>query len=365
MNGPLNETLACFLFKDADPLRDPVRSVPSNLSSLIRRLALLLLSGATSLRAQPAAPIAHGTVHTDTIWSQALGTPKQLVVYLPPSYARPESAGRRYPVAVYLHGAWGSEVDWTAQGHMAATMDSLVARGMREMIVVMPDGDDGWWTTWHGLNDVAACRRTPRQENADTYCVPWPKYDDYVVHDVLTHTDSAYRTVPQRASRAIAGLSMGGYGAISIAARNSRTFAVSASHSGVLRPALMSDSSTLVTTGTVTVRDARTRDEFRTTAGRRWEHITPAFGSDSVSWMSRDPTKLIERARRSGDTIPALFVDVGTEDYLLAMSRSFRDNMAALGVPLRYAEWSGRHDWAYWRAHLSESLQFIAERLIP
>ncbi len=329
------------------------------------RGALLLLLCVAPLRAQPAATVAHGTVRTDTIWSQALGITKQLVVYLPPSYTRPDNVGKRYPLAVYLHGAWGSEVDWTAQGRLAATMDSLVARGMREMIVVMPDGDDGWWTTWHGLNDVAACRRTPRNENADTYCVPWPKYDDYVVHDVLAYTDSAYRTVPQRASRAIAGLSMGGYGAISIAARNPRTFSVAASHSGVLRPALMADSSALATTGTVTLRDARTRDELRATSGGRWERIEPAFGSDSVSWMSRDPSRLIVRARSRGDTLPALFVDVGTEDYLLAMSRSFRDNMAALGVPLRYAEWSGRHDWAYWRAHLPESLQYIAERLVP
>ena len=331
----------------------------------IARVALLLVSCAAALRAQTAATVAQGTVRTDTIWSQALGITKQVVVYLPPSYTRPDAAGRRYPVAVYLHGAWGSEVDWTAQGRMAATMDSLVARGMREMIVVMPDGDDGWWTTWHRLNDVAACRRTPRQENADTYCVPWPKYDDYVVHDVLAHTDSAYRTLPRRASRAIAGLSMGGYGAISIAVRHPRTFAVAASHSGVLRPALMTDSSTVATTGAVTVRDARTRDELRAASGGRWERIEPAFGSDSVSWMSRDPSRLIERARRRGDTLPALFVDVGTDDYLLAMSRSFRDNMSALGVPLRYAEWSGRHDWAYWRTHLVESLQFIAERLVP
>jgi S-formylglutathione hydrolase FrmB len=328
---------------------------------------LLLLCAVTAVRAQsagaPGAP--HGTVRTDTMWSQALGVTKQLMVYLPPSYSRPESATRRYPVAVYLHGSFGSEVDWIAQGRLAQTMDSLIATGMREMIVVMPDGDDGWWTTWNALNDVAACRRTPRTENADTYCVPWPKYDDYVVHDVLAHTDSLYRTVAQRASRAIAGLSMGGYGAISIAARNPSVFAVAASHSGELRPALMADSSTLATTGSVTLRDARTRDELRAASGGRWERIAPAFGTDSVSWMSRDPSRLIERAMRRGDALPAWFVDVGAEDSRLPMNRSFRDRMTVLGVPLQYAEWGGRNDWKYARAHLPESLRFIAERLTP
>lgn len=303
-----------------------------------------------------------GVVRTESLWSQALGITKKLVVYLPPSYADAVPS-RRYPLAVYLHGAFGSEIDWTVQGSLAATMDSLVEAGMPEMIVVMPDGDDGWWTTWHGLNDVSACRRTPRQENADTYCVPWPKYDDYVVHDVLAFADSAFRTVPTRGARAIAGLSMGGYGAISIAARHPQTFSVAVSHSGVLRPALMADSSTIASTGAVTMRDARTRDELRSASGARWQRIEPAFGSDSVSWMSRDPSRLIERLRARGDPLPSLFVDVGTEDYLLPMNRSFRDRMAALQVPLRYAEWPGRHDWPYWRAHLAEGLRFIAERL--
>jgi putative tributyrin esterase len=97
----------------------------------------------------------------------------------------------------------------------------------------------------------------------------------------------------------------------------------------------------------------------------RWEHIAPAFGTDSVSWMSRDPARLIERMLQRGDVLPSLYIDIGTEDGLLPMNRSFRDRMAELHVPVVYAEWGGRHDWAYWRAHLPESLRFIAERLVP
>ncbi|HYW49873.1 MAG TPA: alpha/beta hydrolase-fold protein, partial [Gemmatimonadaceae bacterium] len=243
------------------------------MSSRLLRLLLLITTCVVTVQAQDAPAVRKGRVESKAFRSQALGITKTLVVYLPPSYDDAASATLRYPVAVYLHGAFGSEGDWTVQGRLAETMDSLVAGGMREMIIVMPDGDDGWWTTWHGLNDVAACRRQPRQENADTYCVPWPKYDDYVTHDVLALTDSLYRTRPGRASRAIAGLSMGGYGAISIAARNPSLFVAAASHSGVLRPALMTDSST----GAVTQRDARTRDELRAVSGGRWERIERAF----------------------------------------------------------------------------------------
>ena len=335
------------------------------MTARILRILFAVTLSAHAAQAQAVTAPRRGTVRIDSVRSQALGVTKQLVIYLPPSYDASPAATRRYPVAVYLHGIWGSETDWTAQGALANTMDSLVAVGMREMIVVMPDGDDGWWTTWHALNDVAACRRTPRQENADSYCVPWPKYDDYVVHDVLAFTDAAFRTLPRRESRAIAGLSMGGYGAISIAARHPLTFSVAASHSGVLRPAQMTDSSTVPTTGRVTMRDARTRDELRTAAGARWTRMEPIFGADSVSWIARDPTHLVQQLLRRGDPLPALFVDIGTEDDLLSMNRSFRENMQALHVPLTYAEWSGGHDWAYWRAHLPESLRFIAERLAP
>jgi putative tributyrin esterase len=349
--------------RDADPmnLRQLERGLPVFSRFVCSSLAIALCAVLASGQGAPTVPV--GTVQSHTMWSQALGVRKDVVVYLPPSYATDAAAGRRYPVAVFLHGVWGSERDWTARGALATTMDSLIATGMSEMVIVMPDGDNGWWTTWNGLIDLPACRRTPRQENADTFCVPWAKYDDYVVHDVVAFADSAFRTLATRETRAVAGLGMGGYGAISIAARAPETFSVAASHSGFLRPALMTDSSSLVATGTVRMRDASTRDELRMLSGARWELMAPAFGTDSISWMARDPVRLIERLLARGAKPPALFADVGSADAVLPMNRAFRDQMARLHVPLQYAEWSGRNDWTYWRAHLPESLQFIAARI--
>src|ERR1017187_2501097 len=107
---------------------------------------LLALSVAVHSRPEPVVTDSlHGSVVTDTLWSQALGAKKAVVVYLPPSYAN--AIARRYPVAYYLHGLTGSEVDWTRSGHLNEVMDSLVMAGGPEMIVVMPDGDDGWYTT--------------------------------------------------------------------------------------------------------------------------------------------------------------------------------------------------------------------------
>jgi putative tributyrin esterase len=294
-------------------------------------------------------------VVTDSVRSQALGVTKAMMVYLPRSYDTDPT--RRYPVAIYLHGLSGRETDWVVHGRMRQTMDSLTANGLPEMIVVMPDGDDGWWTTWHTLADVAACRRTRRDENADTYCVPWPKYDDYVARDLVAHIDSTYRTVAARNARAIAGLSMGGYGAITIAARYPQVFAAAASHSGTLRPLLLTDS--------VPLRDARTPLEIRA-AGEsqaRWELMRPAFGPDSVSWTNRDPAHLIAHCLRRGCSLPALYVDCGTDDRRLPMSRRFRSAMEQAGVSVTYAEAPGGHNWSYWSAMLPRSLRFLASRM--
>jgi hypothetical protein len=66
----------------------------------------------------------------------------------------------------------------------------LTATGKPEAIVVMPDGDDSWYTTWNGLIDAAVCRSdTTRREPAASYCVPWPHYDDYIAHDIIAHVD--------------------------------------------------------------------------------------------------------------------------------------------------------------------------------
>jgi S-formylglutathione hydrolase FrmB len=299
---------------------------------------------------------AQSTVLTDTLHSHALGTRKALVVYLPPSYAR--EPARRYPVAYYLHGHWGSETDWTRQGALAATMDSLVAAGMPEMIVVMPDGDDGWYTTWNSLGRWRACMDGPspgpHAEPRESYCVPWPKYDDYIARDLVAYVDSSYRTRAGRAHRGIAGLSMGGYGAVTLALSYPDVFTAAWSHSGFLATMLVGDGPG--------AREARSIEELRERRRGTWYSMGPAFGEDTIGWRARDPATLVRRALARGP-LPALGFDVGRDDYLLAHSRAFARTLDSLGVRHDYAEHPGRHDWTYWRAHLPESATWLARRI--
>jgi S-formylglutathione hydrolase FrmB len=324
------------------------------------RTFVLLLCVASSLAGQ-APPGAHGTVITDTLWSQSLGTRKAVVVYLPPSYgARPE---RRYPVAYYLHGLTGRETDWTAQGHIDAVLDSLISRGMPEMIIVMPDGDDGWYTTWNSLGDQAACRaHPPQRESAATYCVAWPHYDDYIARDVVQFTDRKYRTVAERAHRAIAGLSMGGYGAMALSIGYPDVFGAAASHSGVLSPLFAGPEPF-----DGHPQWASSGEALEKGWGQLWASIGPAFGHDTIGWAARDPgRRLVKLVAKNGvGAAPALFVDCGTEDGLINQSRVFRWQAEQLGVTVTYHEWPGERNWVYWRAHVPESLVWLAAHIAP
>jgi S-formylglutathione hydrolase FrmB len=308
----------------------------------------------------PAVNAACGQVRPDSLFSHALGVEKRVLVYLPPSYQRDRA--RRYPVAYYLHGAWGAEDNWVTLGRIDRTMDSLVAAGLAEMILVLPDGDDGWYTTWNALNTTASCRAdTVRREPADTYCVTWPKYDEYIARELVAYVDSSYRTLPERRHRGIAGLSMGGYGAISLALRYPDLFAAAASHSGVLSPRYAGP----VPYGSPT-RYAATVDTIRRRyAPGLWALMRPVFGGDTIGWRARDPAVHARHLVASRGRAPALFVDVGRDDPFLEQNRAFRADVTALGMPVKYVEWPGKHDWVYWRMHVVESLAWMAGIVAP
>ncbi len=314
------------------------------------------LSALLVAAAAPVVPLAHdtGTVRADSLTSAALGVRKRVLVYLPPSYGH--DARRRYPVVYLLHGLWGDETNWTQLGRANAAMDSLVAAGGREMIVVMPDGDDGWYTTWARPADRAACvADTARTEPAASYCVAAGRYDDYVAHDVVRHVDGRYRTIARRDGRAIAGLSMGGYGAVTLALRHPELFAAAASHSGILAPL------TITPRGASTPGETASTDALRAFYGALYPTMVPAFGATVADWRARDPGRLLTRAA----TRVALFIDVGADDPWVAQSRAFRAAAERAGARVAYAEWPGGHTWAYWRAHVPASLAWLAARLAP
>ena len=321
---------------------------PSSVRLLV--VALALAAAAPLAARQP-----RGQVRVQTFFSAALGVEKHFVVYLPPSYGR--ESHRRFPVAYYLHGLIGNEGDWITLGAIDRVADSLIAAGMPEMILVMPDGDDSWYTNWETPRGFAPCMAdTALSRAATTYCVEHERYDDYVADDLVAHVDSAFRTLATRVHRGVAGLSMGGYGAIALALRHPDRFAAAASHSGVLSLLYAGPHPVALPAQYITSSDSLG-------LARRGGSIGLAFGTDTTGWYANDPARLARKLHAASGPMPALSIDVGTEDGLVDQNRAFHWELGQLGIVHAYAEWPGKHDWRYWPAHVGESLRFLADHI--
>ena len=319
------------------------------------------LGVATLLAATPTDPTRppHGAVLVERFFAPSLGVTKHYLVYLPPSYAGTPT--RRYPVAYYLHGLSGSESDWVSLAGIDVIADSLIAGGMSEMILVMPDGDDGWYTNWATPRGYDECANgAARDRAAPTFCVNTPRYEDYVSRDLVRHVDSTYRTLADRRHRGIAGLSMGGYGAVMLALDHPDLFAAAASHSGVLSPMYAGPHPFAPP-----ARYFTSIDSLEVAWGGVWPSVAPAFGSALAAWEARDPARRARRLKTTGDPIPALFMDTGTQDGLADQSRALHAELTSMDIAHVYGEWPGKHDWKYWHAHVGESMRWLAQQISP
>lgn len=314
---------------------------------------LLLLVAVQATSALPA----HGRVDTVHLHSTALGVDKSVLVYLPPSY---DTSGRSYPSLYYLHGGGGNERTWLDRFHIGLVVDSLIATGLPEAILVLPDGDTGYWTDW--VNPTGFANRCATdsmlialQEQAATWCVKYGRYETYVASEVVPVVDHHYRTARDRDQRGIAGVSMGGYGAFFLALRHPDLWAAAVSHSGVLQPLYI---------GPHPFKHppmyASNVDEILAAwDGNRRPLFIAEFGSDTATWWARDPLRQLMRLLRQHQRLPLLYFDVGTSDRFADQSRAFADTLRRLGIEYRFAEWPGGHDWTYWGAHAPAGLVWL------
>lgn len=288
-----------------------------------------------------------GSVRGGAFYARALGVEKHFMVYLPPSY---ETSGRRrYPVAYYLHGLSGTETDWLSRAAIDAVADSLIGAGLPEAIIVMPDGDDSWYSVPAAPMPYATCRDSIRSESPERGCVKASHYDDYIARDLVRYVDAHYRTLADRAHRGIGGLSMGGYGAVKLALQYPEVFAAAASHSGVLSPRLIGA-------------NAFTPPQYAASADTLLRLKLPGptiFGHDMTRWMDNDPAILAARLQKADGPMPAIYMDVGSSDPFLHQNQAFDFELRRLGIRHAYHEYSGTHNWRFWSTHVPQSLAWM------
>ncbi len=252
-----------------------------------------------------------------TLRTPAVAGPTTVRVLLPSGYRK---GTRRYPVLYLLHGAVDDYRSWTDKG------DAEALTAGRPLIVVMPDSGPGggyvnWWNG--GLQGP-------------------PAWETYHVRQLIPFVDRRFRTVGRRAGRAVAGLSMGGFGAVSYAARHPDLFTAAAAFSGA------------VDTGNAAIR-AVTSDVVY---GPRDTQQVRQRGSNPVDLAPN--LRGLQLTLRTGNGQaggPLGGGPDGVETVVHGANVTLHQRLRSLGIPHLWDDYGpGAHTWPYWRRDLQRTL---------
>lgn len=290
------------------------------MQALTVSLALLAGAGAAGIemgqtRPRSTAPAsAASRLREETLHSKALGRTLRYRVLVPEGYG---AALRRYPVLYLLHGLTGDYTDWSTRTNLAS-----YSRGL-PLVIVMPEGESSWYTN-------AA---------AD----PASRFEDYLAVDLVADVEAKYDAIRSRHGRAIAGLSMGGYGAVKIALKRPAQFMFAASFSGAL---------------------AAARDPaFGSQRGAAYENLPRIFGpGDSDTRRTNDVYALAAALRPAA--APYVYLDCGTGDGFLDSNRELAAVLRKAGLAYEYHEYPGGHSWDYWDARIRDVLPLLMRKLV-
>ncbi|MCC7309186.1 MAG: esterase family protein [Acidobacteria bacterium] len=278
-------------------------------------VGLLQISPAFGAPQQPVLA-ASNPVETHKLASKLMGRDMPYRVILPADYASDAAASTRYPVLFLLHGLYGHYDNWTDK-----TAIEDYAAGFK-FIIVTPEGADGWYT--------------------DSVSVPNDKYESYIVKELLPEVDKKFRTIGDRGHRAIAGLSMGGYGSLKFGLKYPDLFVLAGSFSGALGATSYTEKST----------------------GAIAKSIDLVYGPpDSETRKANDIFKLVrDLTPEKQKALPFIYLDCGTEDFLFQSNRNLDSLLIEKKVPHEYRELPGIHDWKYWDQQVKQFLQ-VADRM--
>jgi enterochelin esterase-like enzyme len=259
---------------------------------------------ATSMNALPewVGPI-RGRFVEQSFYSRALGREMPYYVYLPPDY---DDAGRAYPVLYLLHGASGDFGEWPAIGFVDTVDRAILARDVEPFIVVIPQGDFGYW-----LNHAKG----------------GPRWGDYVTKDLVSHVDGTYRTQRRPYRRAIGGLSMGASGGLVQAFTHPEVFGVVGANS----PSLRTDNSLI------------------------------DFLGEDEEFAQRDPFTLARTA--PGLETLQIWLDIGEEDPWYPRALMLHETLLEQGIDHEWNTWPGDHDGEYWVTHIPDYVRFYSHAL--
>lgn len=257
--------------------------------------------------------------------SATLSKEVEYSIYLPPDY---ETSNRRYPVLYLLHGYTDDETGWTQFGEAHLIANRVTENGeAAPMIIVMPDAGVTWYiNSFDGKT----------------------KYEDFFIKELIPHIDATYRTRTTKQYRAIAGLSMGGYGTMIMATKHPDLFSAAVP----LSAAVFLD------------------DEIVKGDDNMWKNVLgDIFGKKDLVGNNRltdhyyknSILRIIETGDPEELKKVRFYIDCGDEDFLIKGNMALHSLMIDKKIPHEFRVRDGVHNWTYWRTALPEVLKFVSE----
>lgn len=250
----------------------------------------------------------HGTIVHDVVISKALGgLQKDFLVYLPPSYNTAQGQTQRYPTLYLLHGSPGKDSDWFTGGKADQAADTLIALGkIPELIMILPDGNGrpGQTSEWGNSFD--------QQQKMETY----------LATDLVNYVDGKYRTLADAAHRCIAGLSMGGFGAMNIAVHHPDIFGYVSSLGGYYRA-----------------------------EGSIW-------GNNTAYMSMNSPIDVLPNDKQAWHL--HMFIGAATKDQpYYTDAQQFVQELGKLHLPYQLDIENGSHSWQVWQLQMYHTLLWL------
>jgi S-formylglutathione hydrolase FrmB len=268
---------------------------------------------------------AQSVLKTDlTFESKILDKPVKCSVYLPAGY---ETDSRAYPVLYLLHGFTGDHQDWTQFGEIKHIADrEMIKEEVTPMIIVMPDAGLSWYLNNHDGSI---------------------RFEDFFVQELIPSVEEQYRIKAEKQFRAIAGLSMGGHGALIYALKYPELFTAVAALSASIR----------------------TDQEFVSMPDDQWDRMFALpFGDHKGKKRITDHLKantvlnIVSSKQPSALDQLDYYIDCGDDDHLIVCNMRLHEALLAKKVPHEFRVRDGAHEWDYWRSALPDVLTFISAR---
>lgn len=256
--------------------------------------------------------------------SEVLNKKTKYSIYLPDGY---ETSSRLYPVLYLLHGYSYNENSWIQYGQIQEVVDRCITQNeTSKVIVVMPDGGNSWYQ-----NDLEGKAR----------------YEDYFVNELIPFIESQYRARPEKQFRAIAGFSMGGWGALLLAMKHYNLFSSVAGINAAIYKDEQIASDNL---------DQKRYDEA---FGHLYGLGLKGMDRINSKYKNNAPIHLLSSLSAEDLKKIRYFIDCADDDFLIPGNMQFHEIMRNKKIVHEFRVRDGDHSWQYWREAMPEVLKFI------